>query len=823
MKFDKCEVVDSICYQMRLGDYPRGQNRALINNLFNGAPPILPADAEVNGDVINVNFLESTRLGHDARSQFSQAFQKPGNYFVCSTDAGIARNRMRYGHIVTKEMNRLMKRSIPYMEVLRSKFALDVLHGIAPTAWRDQYRWRPDALGVEDAYVPSGTLLTMVNLPFFAIRKTFTAPELIRLTRDDGDRKFDPGWNKTLVDNCIKWIDSETHSLMSTNWPDIWSPEKVNERIKGDGGFYSTDSAATISVFDFYFWSDEGGKQGWRRRMILDCWATPTGTDASAMTRKAGDIFTGKSANFLYNSKERIFSPDLARIINWQFADLSAVAPFRYHSVRSLGFLLYAVCHLQNRMRCKFNESVFEQMLVYFRVKNADDAQRAMNVDLINRGFIDENLEFVKRADRYEVNAALVQLGLSENSNLIAANSSSYTSQPQGGNRSNVERTKFEVMAEVQAMTSLVSTALGQAYVYQKPEYREIFRRFVIEDSKDPDVRTFQANCLRQGVPSKILYNPECWEQEPERVLGAGNKTMEMAIAQQLMEFRNLYDPESQRTILRDVTLAITDDPARADALVPETVARITDSVHDAQLSAGVLMQGLPVAVKSGMNHIEYIDTLLHTLAGVIQQGATQMSRVIGMQMMGQNIAEHIKILSQDPEEKQRVRAYNDQLGALMNAVKQLGQQLQQQQGEAGGNAEGMAQESQAKVQAMLIQAKAKAESGATSHAQKTAQRQIQFEMEEKRKQQQFQLDMQRQQMEARQAVKVEGVEIQHGAVARNLEAAHEASVRRAEREEELEHTRKMNKAKIEAVKKQAAIKARAASAAAKKKPAAKK
>jgi len=40
--------------------------------------------------------------------------------------------------------------------------------------------------------------------------------------------------------------------------------------------------------------------------------------------------------------------------VAFQFADLSAVAPFRYHSVRSLGWLLYAVINLQNRLRCKF-------------------------------------------------------------------------------------------------------------------------------------------------------------------------------------------------------------------------------------------------------------------------------------------------------------------------------------------------------------------------------------------------------------------------------------------------------------------------------------
>lgn len=806
MKFDKAEQIESVCYQMRLGDWPRSKNRALINNLFNGVPPYEDQEVEANNIEVNVNFLESTRLGHEARTQFNQAFQKPGNYFTSTTDSGAPHKRATYGNIRTKEVTKVMKRSIAYMECNRSEFAQDVLHGISPTGFRDSERWRPDAFGIEDVFIPASTLLTMANLPFFAIRKQFTAPELIKLTRG---AVADPGWNKKLVEACIEWIDRESMSLMSTNWPEIWSPEKMQERVKGDGGFYVGDSVATISVFDFYFWSDEGDNSGWRRRMILDSWSTPTGEgSALGMSRKDGDIFNAKQykGQFLYNPEDRVFAPELSRIINWQFADLSAVAPFRYHSVRSLGFLLYAVCHLQNRMRCKFSEAVFEQMLIYFRVKSGEDAQRVLKVDLINRGFIDDTLDFVKAADRYQINTQLVEMGLNENRNLIAQNSSSFTSQGANANRSNVEKTKFEVMSEVNQMTSLVSSALQQAYFYKMPQYREISRRFCIKNSKDPEVRQMQANCLRQGIPDRLLYNAECWEIEPERVLGAGNKTLEMAIAQQLMEYRNLYDPESQRQILHDVTLAITDDPGRADNLVPPTVAKVTDSVHDAQLAAGTLMQGLPVAVKSGMNHVEYVETLLHTLATIVQQGTQDPQRVMGMQMMGQNIAEHISLIAKDPNEKQRVAMYGQQLSKIMNAVKAIGQKVAEQQQAQGGD-QGQNAETQAKVQAMLIQAKAKADVGAQSHAQKTAQRQIQFEMEEKRKQQQFQLDQQRQQMEAQHAVATAHIVGQHEATVKHLDAAHEAALRNAERKMELRHQEALNAQKIEAAKKAAAAK----------------
>ena len=140
MKFNDPEVVESLCYQLRMADYPRGNNRALINNLFNGMPPYTEREEEENEIKINVNFLETTSMSHEARSQFYQSVMKPGNYFSCKTDSGPIHKRREWGIIRTEEMNRPMKKSIIYTETMRSKIALNVLHGISPAGWRDERR-----------------------------------------------------------------------------------------------------------------------------------------------------------------------------------------------------------------------------------------------------------------------------------------------------------------------------------------------------------------------------------------------------------------------------------------------------------------------------------------------------------------------------------------------------------------------------------------------------------------------------------------------------------------------------------------------------------
>lgn len=751
MRFNDATEVEMLCYQMRLADWPRAMNRARINELFNGFPPYTTQEEQQNNLVVNVNFLEGTRLAHDARAQFYSAFLKPGNYFKASSDYGPIHARSLKNTVVTKEVNKRMKLSLAYYETFRSQFAGDVLHGVGPSAWKNRSIWRPDPLGIEDVLVPSKTYLTFENLPFFALYRSWTAPELIRLTKGPVVEK---GWNMALVNRCLEWIEENTQALMGSNWPEVWSPEKAQERVKSDGGWYAGDQVPTIDCWDFYYYDDNDKDPGWCRRIILDSWGTPQAAGGQwTVARKQGKLYersNGKDhkGEFLFNPGNRKYADSIHELISVQFADLSAVSPFQWRSVRGLGYLLYAVLHLQNRLRCKFNEAVFEGLCMYFRVKNLDDAERALKIELFNRGVIDESVQFVPPNERWQVNYQLVELGLQQNMQLINEGSASWT-QNQNYSRDRTEKTKYQVMAEVNAMNSLLSQGLQQAYSYQQFQYREIFRRFCIPESKDPDVRSFQDACLRQGVDKKDL-NPGAWEIEPERVMGAGNKTLEMAISQQLMEWRNLYDQDAQREILRDVTLAITDDPARAIALVPPHPVRITDSVHDAQLAAGTLMQNLPVAVRSGINHIEYVEALMGDMALIIKHvveggGMTDAKTIAGLQNIATHLEEHIKIIGQDPERRQLVNQLQQALTKLMNEVRGFAQRLQEQmkkQQEAAAKQNGQDPQAQAKMQATAQQAQLKGKLAQDAHAQKMAQTKLEGQQRMQLEAQKAQMDM---------------------------------------------------------------------------------
>lgn len=611
MNWDNAQLVDQLCYDMVLADWPRSQNRRRIQDLANGDPPYTDEQAEENNIEVNINDLSHTRLAHDARSQFNNAFMKTGNFATARTDLGPVSKRSEYGAIVTREWNRPMKRSIPYFEANRAKFGQNVLHGIAPSVWENEDSWCTRTVDIGDVLIPGKTLLGFQNLPFFAVRRSFTGIELEELTRKS---VRDPGWNMEMVDAALAWIDEATTTLMGNNWPEVWSPEKVAERRK-EGGYLASDNCPTLECFDVYGYIGDDPETGWVRRIILDSWSTPTltGINSYMMSRKKGYGGQDGVRSFLFTSRDRKVAQSWQNIVGFQFADLSAVFPARYHSVRGLAWMTFASCFLGNRMRCKFYEAVLEALMQYFKVRSADDVQRALKLNLVNRGFIDDTIKPVPAAERWQVNAQLVELGLADNLRVTQENAASWV-QNQNYSRDRTEKTKFQVMAELNAMTSLVSAALNQAYQYQNFEDREIFRRFCKKNSGDIDVRKYQAACLRQGVPEDLLHNPDAWDIEHERVYGGGNKTMEMQVASWLMEQRDKFDPEPQRKILRDAVLAFTDDAPLSNELVPEEPVKITDSVHDAQNSVGSLMALEDMQPKTGQNHIEIIETLLHSM-----------------------------------------------------------------------------------------------------------------------------------------------------------------------------------------------------------------
>lgn len=705
---------------MKQAELVRATNRVLINELFDGWPPYTEEEAKENGINVNVNWKEGTILLWQARRQWENAFTKPSNYFTVSLNKGPAIKRKAWGRIITQKINRVLKRSWPYYQLVCSKGAGVMIHGTAAQFWGDKYDWLPYFVPVEDLLIPTDAECSLQNLVYFAIRREYTVGELYRMTHG---KKVDKGWNLKAVKKLLyEWRDYNTNPDYYT-WSD--SPEKLSELYKQNLTYFESDKAPTIPMWDLFYQEDDSDSPGWYRKMLLD-------HDGPSTT----------SSEFIYTSRDRTFAEELAHTLHIQFADGSNKPPFKYHTVRSLGFLLYDVCQMSNRLRCEATQHVFDSLMALFRINDPSDRDRVKKIMLARNKVLEGGVQMIPRQERHQIDDGLLETMLAQYKQLMGEASASYTQESDTGTQK--EQTATEVMAKVNQVNALLSSMLTKAYFQETFAYTEICRRFCIRKSLNSDVQRFRAQCLEEGIPEEVL-DVEYWDVEPEQVLGSGNKVLEVAQANQLMAWRQFLGPEAQQQALHIGVEAVTDNPQLADELAPmEAQQHVSDAIHHAEMSFGTLMQGVDVQPRPGLNLIETVETWLRMMGQKVQQ-ITQMGGVgtpqdvIGLQTVAKNIGSRIQMIGQDENEKQRVKQYGDVLGKLMNLVKAFTQRQQEAAQQQNGHQD---PETMAKIQSEMATTKVKLQSKEAASKQRLRHNEAKFRQQQVHEQERTKADL---------------------------------------------------------------------------------
>lgn len=687
MNFSKSSAVASCIELLKNADIVRAPNRALINDLFNGLPPYTEKEATDNQILVNINWKEPANLLFQARRQFENGFLKPGYFFRVTLPECPPRHATEYGDKITRHINKIMKGNQAYLHMIRSKFAGVCLHGIGPTMWEDQYKWLPYNVGIEDLLIPSNTLITGENLSYFAVRRRMTPGQLFRKTIARG-KHVDKGWKMNTVKRIIADLKNQNQNNDTNNWSE--EPERMAELFKQNMTWYDSDAVPNVKCWDFYYEEEE--EKAWYRCMILDSDCANVRTDLR--TGNAEDPTT-----FLYKS-DKPFARNLSEVLHMQFGDGNNKPPFMIHSVRSLGWILFDTCHMMNRLRCQFTQHVFEQLMMLFRVSDPADRDRVLKLFIFDKGVIPEGVNIVPAGERFQINAGLVDGLMGNLKQLMGESSSVYTQDLDNGTQK--ERTKFEVQAILSQTSSLTASILNLAYEQETYAYREISRRMCLKVTPDFDAKKFRAACIKDGVPEKYL-NVDLWDIAPERVLGAGNKQMEVAQAHEIMSVRPLLNPRAQAIALNQFMLALTDDPAKANELAPlDDAPHVTDTIHDTELVYGAFLQGSMVSPKPGLNPLEVIPTMLKLMETTVQQikqtdGVGTPQQVMGLMNAAKYTAAFIQQLAQDKAQKGQVKQFMDALKNIGNEVKAF---MQRQQEAQKAKAQQPDPETMAKIQA---------------------------------------------------------------------------------------------------------------------------
>lgn len=753
MRFDNAASVEEIVWMMRLADEPRAADRTVLLKLYNGHPPFDDATAEENNIQVNLNSLEGVNLLSMSRRQWNNAFLKPSNFFTAKPDFGPGHKRAEWGNIATRHANRLLKRKRTMVGQIRATGANTMLFGIGPTNWVDRRSVIPKPIPVGSLMIPSETDIDDFDdsLEYFAIFREWTPAKLYDMTHGP---KVDPGWNMPLVQSQMNYLKDQLYKSPNS-LAYQYMPERIEELIKQDKGYMGTDAVPTCDVWDFYFREADDDSKGWYRRVILD-WNA--GTDISAYsksgTRPDSRNRVNDKTEFLYSSGKRKYAAASSEIIHCQFGDCSAYAPFKYHSIRSLGWMLWGVCDLENRLHCKFNEATFEQLMWFFQTAGNQDLIRLKKANFEHMGVIPQGIKFLTANERFTPDAQLIQMAFARNRQLMSDSSTSYTQQYDSGQQGSSQgRTATETMAIVNSSQAMSSSIQEMGYTYETFKDREIFRRLCLKNSTDKMAREFRLCCLQDGIPEEML-DAEKWNIEPEQIVGGGNKTLQMATVGFLNQIRKNLPPEGQRLVDHISVEAATDQPDLAQEMAPlGEDTPISNSTNNAQQATQRIMAGLQYRAPKDAIFEDFVMVWLQDLGATIQKvfqrgGLPTIDEMLGMQNMVKHIGDFIGLMDQNEDEAEKVRQYQDALKQLDNHIKAFGQRLQQQMkaSAAAGNGgqQGTDPKDMAKVQAMLLQAQTKARIAENSAASRTRQKQQQWEMDQRRKDMQIAADIQR-------------------------------------------------------------------------------
>jgi uncharacterized protein YqgV (UPF0045/DUF77 family) len=722
MKFsDAGKILSTIEYGNNV-EWVRSNNRRKVNDGFNGVPPLAPADAEKMGMKINFNSGEMAVLGQQARRQYGNAFGKPSNFFKVKLPTAPPEIRMDWETTLTRLINRPLKDSLGYFETQRETFASVVAHGIGPVMWLDEDNWEPEMVALEDLRVPTDTRTNLKNLTWFALRKKYTVGEL---TKKAMGKDSDDGWKKPQVISILKeYADETTQVTDSTVYE---NPEYWADLIKQNGGFYTSDASPSIPLWHFYFTDDKGK---WFLRVV-----------------PARECRGADGQKFVFDNGETEIAPNLRQLLHVQFGDLNSKAPFLWHSVRSLGFLLKEPCFWLDIMRNRVMSHCMENMNIGFRVSNPADRGRVQKLQLMDKFVLDSSIQIIPNTERHQIDAGLIETTMAQLKQLQGEASVSFTQDLETGG-SNKEMTATETMARVSQVNALMSGLILTAVTYAKFQYKEIARRFTKKDTENEDAKEFQMEARRAGIPPQFIDSKN-WDIEPEVPLGSGNPTMEMAQAQALMQVRSLHTPQAQDAILHMYDEAVTGDANIAEYLAPTNQKPlVTDAVTAAQFAFPVLMQGVPVRMPERLNPVEQITTLMGMLSASIApimegQQMPTMRDVIGFGNAITYISSLLERVGQDEQMMPFVTEVSGDLGELTNAVKQMEREVMKAQEEAGQSG-GMTPEAQAKILDAGIVAQTKSKISEATAAQKMGQKQQQFQANEARKDAQTAAEIQR-------------------------------------------------------------------------------
>jgi len=688
---------NEIVSKLLTDDIVASKNRADVQRMLDGEAPFDENVLEETGQShrCNLNFGEGEAMLAAAVSSFydlPDSVDKMAEFF---TKGGDPASQDDAQQIMGEEFHHSVKSWDEFEGNFQQLVLQFVAHGIAVPYFLNRTNPWWQVVGLENFKAPRGVRTCAPKIPVAVVLRDADTTELYKYIMDEEAAKL-RGWNVEETRAALVKAHDSTSPVSQANW------EELARKIKGN---------------DINFGVVSG------RVRLAHIWVLEyDGSVSNFITLRDGG-----NKDFLFKEIGAFKSVDECYTLFTYGVGTNGML----HAIRGLAHKIFPFVQVSNQTLCQMVDGA---RLSSSLVLQPEDETAMEDMAITNYGGVFLISPGVKVVEKSIPNLATNALPVArELSTRMQMNTGSY--QARRATSDSLEKTKFEIQAEIQADNTLTTSAVNLFYhpwgkLLSEMAFRFCDRNLVEGDDGAEEVFAWRERCKARGVTDDQIFG--VYRVSPVRAIGYGSANMRLLALDDFMSLYGSLDDVGKNNLLRD-RFAAHMGYSQVDRYVPklQTVGgRPTMEAKIAELETAVLLDSGEAHVTPGDNnliharvHIPLVGNKMQELLNMTENGKSpgeelEEEDVQGMKNAIDHVTEHIKKLSTDAIDKQEVAQMNSAFAQISGNFEGLArnfmaaQQKKAEQPADGGQPDPKAQSmlalTQAKIEAMQQQVAAK-------------------------------------------------------------------------------------------------------------------
>lgn len=684
-RFKDAKAARASFMRAKQADDNRAKNRAVVQDMVDGGLPFNRMQLKAAGrpDAANVNFQEGSALVEAGTTNYNNLIDHVDvlAYGVMRPGAFDPVEAVEHAENIAVGISKLIRSDDDFAFNWETIARQVTTHGVAALFFHevDGVKWT--AGGLDSFWVPKNTKASEAATPVIFARRMTPIADLWEKVEDEAAAK-DMGWNLDVAKKAM--CSAYKGGAEIVEWGSEWAALQT-ELKNNDLGCSYTDAQEVPIIHMFV--KERSGK--YSHYQFVESLSEET--------------------RYLYERPEAFDKAPDAFIY---FLANNGNGPL--HSIRGLAYRMFPVIAESNKLRCSMIDGLKLAMAILMQSDNAEDMD---DLAILVNGPTAWIPPDAKLPDRGALpNLAQQAMPVLEDlRRVLGSTTGQYSPRPSVGEGQ--DRTRFDLLAQIESSTSLTTSAINVFYRSFGRFLNAILRRVQaldpaeLADSGDhPEVLEFYQDLEASGTPAEAVKSMK--ELIPVKALGLGSPSQRLAAMAALTQLSGRFDEVGRRMFDRMIAASYVGHD-QVDALIPRNpVPRPTIDNSIAELEHAAL-RFRDVAIKPTDMHATHAQVHLGILVPEFQiiadpNGSAQKDmddRVEDVQYVQRaltHINAHIDQLREDPSRDMLVGQLDDQVGQISAAWKRLADQLQSEisdsQASQAGQ-EGISPEAQAKLE----------------------------------------------------------------------------------------------------------------------------